>query len=39
MVASLPAAHAQDALSRDKILRDADIPVLGNPDGDITIVE
>ena len=26
-------------LSRDKILRDADIPVLGNPDGDITIVE
>ena len=39
---SLPAAHAQDApnvLSRDKILRDADIPVLGNPNGDITIVE
>ena len=38
----LPAAHAQDApnvLSRDKILRDADIPVMGNPDGDITIVE
>ena len=40
--ASAPAARAQDApnaLSRDKILRDADIPVLGNPDGDITIVE
>lgn len=40
--ASPPVAHAQDApnvLSRDKILRDADIPVLGNPDGDITIVE
>ena len=36
---SWPAAHAQDALSRDKILRDADVPVLGNPDGDITIVE
>ncbi len=37
-----PAAYAQDAanpLSREKILRDADIPVLGNPDGDITIVE
>lgn len=39
---SLQAVHAEDAsevLSRDKILRDADIPVLGNPDGDITIVE
>ncbi len=40
---SMPAARAEDAppnpLSRDKILRDADIPVLGNPDGDITIVE
>ena len=36
---SIPTAHAQDALSREKILRDADIPVLGNPDGDITIVE
>ncbi|MBN8980091.1 MAG: DsbA family protein [Rhizobiales bacterium] len=36
-------ASAQDAapnpLSRDRILRDADIPVRGNPDGDITIVE
>ena len=42
IVTSPPAAHAQDApnaLSREKILRDADIPVLGNPDGDITIVE
>ena len=36
---SWPAVYAQDALSRDKILRDADVPVLGNPDGDITIVE
>ena len=39
---SLSAAQAQDApnaLSRDRILRDADIPVLGNPDGDITIAE
>jgi protein-disulfide isomerase len=39
---SLPAAYAEDApnvLSRDKILRDADIPVLGNPNGDLTIVE
>lgn len=40
---SMPAAQAEDAppnpLSRDKILRDSEIPVLGNPDGDITIVE
>lgn len=38
----VPGAQAQDApnpLSRDKVLRDAEIPVLGNPDGDITIVE
>lgn len=37
-----PAARADDAtdvLSKDKVLRDADIPALGNPDGDITIVE
>ena len=37
------AAHADDpaanVLSRDQVLRDPDIPVLGNPDGDITIVE
>jgi protein-disulfide isomerase len=26
-------------LSRDAVLRDAEIPVVGNPDGDITIVE
>lgn len=42
IVVSLPAAYAEDApnvLSRDKILRDADIPVLGNPNGDLTIVE
>jgi len=37
----LPRAHAQDAnpLSESSILRDGDIPVLGNPNGDITIVE
>ena len=28
-----------DVLSRDAVLRDAEIPVLGNPQGDITIVE
>lgn len=28
-----------DILSRDAILRDADIPTMGNADGDITIVE
>ncbi|MBX9710623.1 MAG: DsbA family protein [Xanthobacteraceae bacterium] len=34
-----PPALAQDdnVTSRDKVLRDADIPSLGNPDGDITI--
>jgi protein-disulfide isomerase len=30
---------AANVLSRDKVLRDPDIPVLGNPDGDVTIVE
>jgi protein-disulfide isomerase len=36
------ALRAQDAdkvLSRDSVLRDAEIPVIGNPQGDITIVE
>jgi len=28
-----------DVLSKDAVLRDANIPVLGNPQGDITIVE
>jgi protein-disulfide isomerase len=36
-------AHAQsasaDILSRDAVLRDPDIPDLGNPQGDVTIVE
>ena len=36
-------AHAQnpgaDTLSRDAVLHDADIPDLGNPQGDLTIVE
>ena len=37
----LPQAHADDAgpLSESSILHDADIPVLGNPKGDIAIVE
>lgn len=30
---------ASDVLSKDAVLRDADNPVLGNPQGDITIVE
>jgi protein-disulfide isomerase len=37
-----PVARADDAtdvLSKDKVLRDADIPVLSNKNGDITIVE
>jgi protein-disulfide isomerase len=32
-------AEEEDVLSRDSVLRDRDIPALGNPDGDITIVE
>jgi protein-disulfide isomerase len=35
-------AHGEppkDILSRDSVLRDPDIPSLGNPDGDVTIVE
>ena len=42
-VAIPPTAWAQaasdDVLSRDAVLRDPDIPALGNPQGDITIVE
>jgi protein-disulfide isomerase len=32
-------APSDDILSRDAVLRDPDIPALGNPQGDITIVE
>jgi protein-disulfide isomerase len=32
-------AAGDDILSRDAVLRDPDIPALGNPQGDITIVE
>src|SRR5882762_6809242 len=32
-------AEDDDVLSRDSVLRDREIPALGNPDGDITIVE
>lgn len=39
--APVPMALAQDdsLLSRDSVLRDPDIPALGNPKGDISIVE
>lgn len=38
--ATAPASDAQDSvLTKDSVLRDADIPALGNPQGDITIVE
>lgn len=38
--ATAPASDAQDnVLTKDNVLRDADIPALGNPQGDITIVE
>jgi len=30
---------ANDILSRDAVLRDPEIPVLGNPQGDLTVVE
>lgn len=33
------AEEADDVLSREKVLRDPAIPAMGNPDGDITIVE
>ena len=32
-------AEPESVTSRDRILRDPEIPVLGNPDGDVTIVE
>ena len=35
----LRAQGVADPLSRDAVLRDPDVPVLGNPEGDITIVE
>ena len=31
--------QADDILGRDSVLRDPDIPALGNPDGDLTVVE
>lgn len=38
--ATAPTSDAQDnVLTKDSVLRDADIPALGNPQGDITIVE
>ena len=41
LLAPVPTAFAQDEslLSRDSVLRDPDIPSLGNPNGDISIVE
>jgi protein-disulfide isomerase len=36
---ALAQAPGDDILSRDAVLRDPDIPALGNPQGDITIVE
>lgn len=35
----VPAAPGGDVLSRDRVLRDPDIPAAGNPKGDITVVE
>ena len=32
-------AQERDVLSREMVLRDPDIPALGNPDGDLTIDE
>jgi protein-disulfide isomerase len=34
-----PRPDQDDVLSRDNVWRDPEIPVLGNPDGDVTIVE
>ena len=43
MIGALSAAAfgegANDILSRDAVLRDPEIPVLGNPQGDLTVVE
>jgi protein-disulfide isomerase len=33
------AEQPDDVLSRDSVLRDAEIPALGNPNGDLTVVE
>jgi hypothetical protein len=30
---------ADDVVSRESVWRDPDIPALGNPDGDVTLVE
>jgi protein-disulfide isomerase len=42
-VSALHHAHAQsndeDVLSRESVWRDPELPTLGNPDGDITVVE
>jgi len=42
-IGSLPAAafgeDSDDTLSRDAVLHDPEIPVLGNPQGDLTVVE
>lgn len=37
--ASAAWAQADSITSREKVLRDPDIPSMGNPDGDVTIVE
>ncbi|WP_441516065.1 DsbA family protein [Bradyrhizobium sp. 2TAF24] len=36
---SVSAEEADNVLSREKVLRDPEIPAMGNPEGDITIVE
>jgi len=36
---SPPSQSGDTVLSRDAVLRDAEIPAAGNPDGDITVVE
>jgi protein-disulfide isomerase len=38
-VVSLSARAEDDVLSRDAVLRDPEIPALGNPKGDLTVVE
>ncbi|MBR0718717.1 DsbA family protein [Bradyrhizobium liaoningense] len=38
-IASAAAATDDEVLTEAKVLRDPDVPVAGNPDGDITIVE
>jgi len=37
--AGAPAQQVDTTLSRDAVLRDAEIPALGNPKGDLTVVE